>query len=436
MLTHEGPGKGAIMTGEELKTPLHGWHVDQGANLVDFHGWNMPLWYPSGAVTEHRRVITNAGLFDTSHMSVVLVTGPDAFDLLQLCVTKDLGACIGKAKRPLGPGDCVLGAYLDDGGRCIDDTVVFRIAPEVFASVVNAGMGAEIARHLESRKGPRDVLISDLTGKVGKMDLQGPDSARILMKVLNDADQVLSDMEYFTFKGHFDGGSPEAMVFLANGCPVLLSRTGYSGEFGFEILIEPDRLVEAWELILSAGEEFGLISCGLAARDSLRAGAALPLSRQDIGPWPFINHPWEFTLPFNETGTGFTKAFIGDGVLALRDRAEHTYPFVGFDPRKVSTGDPAIVLDSTGNEIGVVTTCVADMAIGRQGDRIFSIASPDKPEGFSPRGLICGFVRVRSTTAPGQTVELKDNRRKIKVVIVEDARPDRTAHRPIREMME
>jgi aminomethyltransferase len=423
------------MTDEERKTPLYARHVDLGARLTDFHGWEMPLWYPSGAVTEHRRVITNAGLFDTSHMSVVTAEGPDAFDLLQLCVTKDLAACVGKARRPLGPGDCVLGAYLDDEGECIDDTIVYRIGPEVFASIVNAGMGSEIALHLESRKDSLDVTITDLTGAAGKMDLQGPDSARILRKVLRDAESVLSETEYFTFKGHFDSASPQATVFLTNGSPVLVSRTGYSGEFGFEILIEPDLLPDAWDMILAAGRDYGLIPCGLAARDSLRAGAMLPLSHQDIGPWPFINHPWEFTLPFNDEGTGFTKTFIGDGVSGLRNRADHTRAFMGFDPRKVAVDDPAVVLDSDGREIGVVTTCVADMAVGRVGDRVFSIASPDRPEGFNPRGLVCGFVRVSSALAAGARVQLKDNRRKIDVVIVDRVRPDRTARRGMKEMM-
>jgi len=93
------------------------------------------------------------------------------------------------------------------------------------------------------------------------------------------------------------------------------------------------------------------------------------------------------------------------------------------------------VLDAAGNEIGTVLTCVSDMAIGRYGDRIYSISSPDKPEGFNPKGLCCGFVKVKPKLLPGQIVELKDNRRKIKVMIVDDIRPDRTARRPIKEML-
>jgi len=114
---------------------------------------------------------------------------------------------------------------------------------------------------------------------------------------------------------------------------------------------------------------------------------------------------------------------------------EYTYAFAGNDLRKVSTEDPAVVLDPDGNEIGRVLTCVTDMGIGRHEDRIYSITSPDKPEGFKPRGLCCGFIKVKSKLAPGEIVEIKDKRRKLKVTIVEDIRPDRTARRPMKEMV-
>jgi len=420
---------------EIKKTPLAAWHEAHGANIVEFGGWDMPLWYPSGARSEHLAVITNAGLFDTSHMAVVTIAGPDTFDLLQLCFTKDLTACAGKGKAPLSPGRCAYGAYLNERGEVIDDTIIYNMGPELYMSVVNCGMGGKTAEHLKSHLDGRNVEVSDLTARVGKMDIQGPDSAKILLKILKDPEDVLRDMGYFRFKGYFDPESPFSDTLLSDGTPVLVSRTGYTGEFGFELFVNPDRLARAWEMILSAGEEFGLIPCGLAARDSLRAGAVLPLSHQDIGPWPFINNPWPFALPYNEEGAGFTKKFIGDIVLALKPEAEHTHAFVGRDPRKVSIGDPAVVLDGEGERIGTVLTCVADLAVGRAGDRIFSIASPDKPADFRPRGLVCGFVRVKSRLAPGRIVELKDNRRKIEVRIVDDIRPDRTARRPVRHFM-
>lgn len=403
--------------------------------MVDFGGWDMPLWYPSGAKREHLVVITNAGLFDTSHMGVVMVSGPGALDLLQFCFTKNLLACLGKKNAPLQNGRSVYGAFLNDDGTVIDDAIVFQVTDNEYMVVVNCGMSGTIAAHLTAHQGAREVTIADRAGQMGKLDLQGPDSAKILTKVLKDPERIFEKMPYFSFKGHFDETSSCANTFLTDGTPILLSRTGYTGEFGFEIFLKPAHTVGAWQKILDAGEEFGLIACGLAARDSLRAGAGLPLSHQDIGPWPFINHPWPFALPYDDAGTGFTKAFIGDVVLGLADTAEHTQAFVGYDPRKVSIDDPAAVLDADGNDIGVVLTCVADLAIGRENDRIYSVASPDAPEHFKPRGLCCGFVRVKAPLTSGQIVELKDSKRTIKAQITEDVRPARTARRPIREFL-
>jgi aminomethyltransferase len=393
------------------------------------------LWY-STAKMEHLTVLTNAGIFDTSHMAVVMVAGPEAYKLLQLCFTNDLAACTGKNKAPLPAGRCVYGAYLNQEGEVIDDSIIFQLEENSYITVVNAGMGDAIARHLTANKGDRKVEITDLTDKVGKIDVQGPMAAKILSKVVADPENVFKKTPYFSFKGHFDAASPLAdTVRLTDGTPILLSRTGYTGEFGFEIFVGPDHTVRLWDMILDAGSDFELIPCGLAARDSLRAGAVLPLSHQDIGAWPFINHPWNFALPFNDDQTAFNKPFIGDQALLSIEAPEYTYPFAGSDFRKVSAEDPAVVLDSEGHEIGRVLTCVTDMGIGRQGDRIYSVASPDKPQEFKPKGLCCGFVKVKSRMAPGQNIDIKDNRRKLTATIVDDIRPDRTARRPIAEML-
>ena len=198
---------------EAKQTPLYHWHLDHGATMVAFAGWSMPLWYPYGAVTEHQINITKAGIFDTSHMSAVTISGPGAFELLQLCFTKDLNACLEKNRSPLRPGRCVYGAYLDEHGYVIDDAIVYQIGPDKYMTVVNAGMGAAIADHLKGHLQRSAVRITDLTGKVGKIDLQGPMAAKVLMGVLQDAEKVLTDMAYFSFKGHFDPQSGTADTF-------------------------------------------------------------------------------------------------------------------------------------------------------------------------------------------------------------------------------
>jgi aminomethyltransferase len=423
------------MQKESKTTPLHDWHTAQGANMADFGGYEMPLWY-STARTEHLSVLTNAGIFDTSHMAVVMVAGPEAYDLLQLCFTNNLAACTGKNKGPLVPGRSIYGAYLNEKGEVIDDTIINQLAENSYMAVVNAGMGDLIARHLAANTGGRKVEIIDLTNMVGKIDVQGPMAAKILSKLVADPENVFNKMPYFSFKGHFDAASPLSdTVRLTDGTPILLSRTGYTGEFGFEIFVSTDHTARLWEMVLEAGSDFDIVPCGLAARDSLRAGAVLPLSHQDIGAWPFINHPWSFALPYNDDQTAFVKSFIGDQALLAAEGPEYTYPFAGNDFRKVSAEDPAVVLDSEGRKIGRVLTCVTDMGIGRHEDRIYSIASPDKPPEFKAKGLCCGFMRVSTKMDPGQDIDIKDSRRTLTVTIVDDIRPHRTARRPIAEML-
>ncbi|MFH1138274.1 MAG: aminomethyltransferase family protein [Pseudomonadota bacterium] len=421
---------------EALKTtPLNGFHHSTGANMAGFGGYDMPLWYPSGAVAEHMSVIQAAGLFDTSHMAVILLSGNAAFDLLQECFTKDLRSCLGPGRKPLAVGRCVYGAFLDLEGRCLDDAIAYRLGETDFMVVVNAGMGGVVGNHLKSRDLAGGVEIFDLSDRLGKMDLQGPASARVMSRILDRPGEVFQNLPYFSFKGCFDPDRPSgSLVSTTAGVPLLLSRTGYTGEFGFEIFVRAEHAGSVWAAILEAGRELGVIPCGLAARDSLRAGAVLPLSHQDIGAWPFINHPWSLALPWNSGQTAFTKSFWGDIVLEKRAGADHTLAFAGFDPRKVMVHDDAAVLFQ-GREIGRVLTCAGEVSIGRVEGRIVGVASADKPEGWKPRGLCCGFVKVADKLENGVLVELRDKRRKIEVEIVADIRPARTARRPIKDFL-
>jgi aminomethyltransferase len=217
---------------------------------------------------------------------------------------------------------------------------------------------------------------------------------------------------------------------------VLLSRSGYTGEFGFELFLPPERLVEAWEMLLAAGEPYGALPCGLAARDSLRTGAVLPLSHQDNGNWRYINNPWPMALPFNDDRSGFTKDFLGRNALVCTPPSSWTCPYVGFDVRKVGSGEsPAVVVNGNGKVIGIVLTCVTDVAVGWHEGRIYSITSPDRPAGFIPKGLSCGFVKVHVPLSAGDRLVLKDRKREIPVMVVNDIRPDRTARIPVSTML-
>jgi len=418
------------------KTPLYDWNVKRGAVMAPFSGYTMPLWYPGGAKQEHCAVLTAAGIFDTNHMPPITVSGPQAFDLLQMCATKDLSR-IGKKKAPLYRGICTNGAFLNENGGVVDDTILCLIDDDEYLVSINAGMGPVVTEHLAKYRGSLDAEIADLCERVGKIDVQGPLSAKVLWRCIEEPERVFKGMRYYRFKGHFNEKSVHAdEARFTDGTPVLLSRTGYTGEFGFELFLNRARVAAVWEMIMKAGESFGLNPCGLAARDSLRAGAVLPLSHQDIGDWPFIYNPWHFALPYNDDRSGFTKDFIGRETLEKITDIEFTYPFVGYDPRKVSTHNGAAkVFDSGGNEIGTVLTCVSDMGIDRIGGRIYSLVSPDAPEGFAPRGLSCGFVKVKTRLSNGDMIVLRDSRRSIEVYITDNIRPDRSARRPIREMI-
>ena len=421
-------------------TPLHGWHVGHSANMAAFGGYEMPLWYPAGAKAEHLAAITGAGLFDTSHMAVLTLHGPAVRALLQRCFSKDLERCIGPKKGPLMPGRGVYGVFLDPAGQVIDDAIVYQCGEADYMLVVNASMGGPIAAHLHQHNpDPTKAVIHDHTDRIGKMDLQGPAAARVLSRVLRDPDQVFDRMVYFSFKGTFAPDLlPGVPVTLLDGTPVLVSRTGYTGEFGFELFVAPEHTAKLWQLLLAAGEPDHLLVCGLAARDSLRAGAGLPLSHQDIGPWLFACNPWLFVLPWNEAGNGFTKEFLGAPALLAAQEAPCTLPYAGFDPRKITISDQSRVTGLDGTPLGTILTCTTDMAIDRVDGTIVSIATPPengRPRSFTPRGLCCGFVRLDRPLAPGSEVLLTDGKRTLKVEIRDQIRPDRTARKPLAAML-
>lgn len=406
------------------QTPLHSWHLESGANMADFGGYDMPLWYQSGVKTEHLAVLESAGIFDTSHMACVSVNGSDAFELLNFCFTRNL--------ESLDPGRCVYGAFLDEKGYCIDDAIIYKFSDTDFMICVNAGMGGQVASHLENQKSDFIVNVMDMTAKLAKMDIQGKNAALILSHVLKSPQTVFDNMPYFSFKGHFDPSrSDSEQVLLTNGTPVLLSRSGYTGEFGFEIFLSPDKIVQLWQDLLTHGEPYKICACGLGSRDSLRAGACLPLSHQDIGNYKFMNHPWDFALPYTKDKTGFTKEFLGADALVAESDDSYVYPFVGENLRKVAAGEQTQVLDDNDNSIGHVLTCATDMGITWLDNKIVSVATPGLPENIKIRGISCGFVMVSKVLEPGEKLKLKEGKRAIKVSVVKDIRPDRTARKKI-----
>ncbi len=249
----------------DRRTALYQNHLDLGARMVSFAGWEMPIQY-TGILAEHRAVRSAAGLFDLGHMGQVEFTGPDAASFLQWTTTNDI--------TTLEPGKAQYSLLPNEQGGAVDDIIVYR-RPEgeagYFVVVNAANHERDVAwwQELRSRRSDLDVTIRDLSDRLGMIAIQGPNAERITAKV-TDAD--LESIEYFSW-AHATVAGVDAMV----------ARTGYTGEDGFEFYASNDDIVTIWEALLASGEQDGLIPVGLGARDTLRLEARMPLYGQELG---------------------------------------------------------------------------------------------------------------------------------------------------------
>ncbi|MDI2022314.1 glycine cleavage system aminomethyltransferase GcvT [Paenarthrobacter nicotinovorans] len=251
----------------ENYTALYEQHKKAGASFTDFGGWQMPLKYES-ELAEHHAVRNAAGLFDLSHMGEVWVTGPDAAAFLDYALAGKLSAiAVGKAKYSL---------ICNADGGIIDDLITYRRADDNFLVVPNAGNAKVVAAALKERAAGFDVLVDDASAETSLIAVQGPNAEAILLKLV-PAEQrsLVSELKYYAaveVSITFDGGTQD----------LLLARTGYTGEDGFEIYIPNVDAPGLWEALLEAGEGHGLIPAGLAARDSLRLEAGMPLYGNEL----------------------------------------------------------------------------------------------------------------------------------------------------------
>ncbi|MFT4124548.1 MAG: glycine cleavage system aminomethyltransferase GcvT [Microbacteriaceae bacterium] len=244
-------------------TPLKALHEAAGASFTDFAGWSMPVSYGSD-LAEHHAVRTAAGLFDISHMAEILVIGPDAAAALDHALAGRLSAsALGQARYTL---------LLTAEGGIVDDLVVYRTAEDRYLVVANAGNRADVARELLERCAGFDVEVFDESDDIALLALQGPRAAEILERTPGVAVPGLAGLgRYRSAAGRF--GEHE----------LLLGRTGYTGEDGFELYLAPEAAPELWRALLAAGACAGLIPCGLAARDTLRLEAGMPLYGHELG---------------------------------------------------------------------------------------------------------------------------------------------------------
>jgi aminomethyltransferase len=239
----------------ELKTPLYDVHVAEGGKIVPFAGYLLPVQYPTGVIREHMAVRTECGLFDVSHMGEILFTGPGALKTLNHLLTNDFtGMPVGRVRYSV--------MCYPDGG-CVDDVLVYKFGEEEYFVVVNASN-----RHKDFAHMKENILegteIADISDDLAQVALQGPRAFEIMAQLLAEED---IPQKYYTAREHVS----------IDGMDCIISFTGYTGEKGFEIYTAKENAVKLWRLLLKTGEPFGLIPCGLGARDTLRLEAAMPL---------------------------------------------------------------------------------------------------------------------------------------------------------------
>lgn len=240
------------------RTPLHGCHVELGARMVEFAGWEMPVQY-SGVIAEHRAVRSAAGLFDVSHMGEIEVRGADAKDFLERLTPNRVAA--------LTPGRAQYSALLSPDGTYLDDLLLYCLENETYLVVANAAnTESDLRWMLEHRAGTVD--IEDVSAHTALIALQGPRSQQILSRV---CEARLSDLARY-----------RCVRVEVCGVGATVSRTGYTGEDGFEIYVGADASPPVWRTLLEAGSDLGLLPAGLGARDTLRLEAGLVLYGHEI----------------------------------------------------------------------------------------------------------------------------------------------------------
>ena len=395
------------------RTQLYDWHRAHTKHIVPFAGWEMPVWY-TGVLDEHNAIRKAAGLFDVSHMGVFEASGPHAEAFLDLVCTN--------YTRWYAPGESFYSYLLDPDGKVIDDLLVYRRNRDRFQIVVNASNADKDWAWLNAvnngevlldRERPdlrvlRPAVLRDLKDRASGPDmridlaLQGPASLRILQSLTDDT-RLKAQLGRVRKTG--------VTECVLGGFDLVIARTGYTGEeMGFELFVHPDRAVAFWETLLEAGKPFGIQPTGLAARDSTRTEAGLPLYGHELAGHFGIS-------PAGARFAGYVKLhkpyFIGRSAY-MRTEQTRTMEVARFrmndrGVRMPKTGDP--VVNKKGQAIGYVTSAAVDVdgiilglayvqsRYAKPGDEIGIFNVPGKP-------LI--EVSNKAELAPGDKVALPD----------------------------
>ena len=339
--------------------------------MVPFAGYEMPVQYPAGITSEHQGVRAAAGLFDVSHMGQFIVRGPQAIDLVQRVTVNDAGT--------LAVGQCQYSAMCAEDGGIRDDIVVYRMADH-YMLVVNASRRdqdwAWVVEHAEGL----EATLEDRSDEIGLLALQGPRAEEILHP-LTQVD--LDDIAYY----HFAKGT-------VAGCSAVISRTGYTGEDGFELYVAEADTVAVWKALLAQGEGLGLLPSGLGARDSLRleVGFALYGNELDEEHTPLAGRlGWLVKLDKGE--------FCGrDALLRQKEKGGH-HRLVGIRLTERGFPRPGYAIVHDGNDVGSVTSGTVSPSLG------YGIALGYVPADLVDPDTEVG-IRVRDKVIPGVVVRL------------------------------
>jgi aminomethyltransferase len=320
-----------------LKTALNVVHRQMGAKMVDFNGWDMPVEYPAsigcGIINEHMAVRTGVGIFDVSHMGDIRLAGPQALAAVQHISMND-------ASR-LAVGQAQYSALLYPQGTFVDDVIVHRLGEDEYLLVINAGTREKDFNWVRDNTRGFDCAVENLSDDFTQIAIQGPKGVNVLQK-LTDAD-LNAVKFYWVTRGSVCG--------LEN---ILIARTGYTAEDGFEIYIPADEATAArvWNEILNVGKEFGLVPCGLGARNTLRLEGKLPLYGHEISDTINV---WEAGL--DRFCRMEKPEFVGHAALEKARAAGLKRTLVGLEMTERGIArDGYKVLNSTGSEIGYVTS--------------------------------------------------------------------------------
>jgi aminomethyltransferase len=310
------------------RTPLYEEHQKVGAKLIDFGGWEMPVQY-AGVIEEHNTVRTKAGLFDVSHMGEVDVTGEDALAFVQYLITNDV--------TRIQDGQILYSPMCYPNGGIVDDLLVYRYDTQHFFIVVNASNTDKDFSWIEEQAKGFKVQLENRSNQVAQLAFQGPLAEKILQRFTS---VDLAEIQYYGFKhGEVDG------------IPCLISRTGYTGEDGFEIYFDPEKAPQLWVKILEEGSTEGVQPIGLGARDTLRFEARLPLYGNELGP----------DITPLEAGLGiFVKLdkekFVGKDALAEQKEKGVSRKLVGLEMIERGIARSHYPIQKAGKEVGFVSS--------------------------------------------------------------------------------